>query len=185
SVMLVGVTSFGSVWRRRFGSDPRDAERFRRAAYFNTTGVLANGVVVRHRKIVGHARFNGAGGFNPYYPYRAVGGVFECDEPSVWQGQNKVFFGRRLDHPGQPDYFLVVVRSCEFGRADVGARGWKSHGSLLISFSEWRDQQELMLLVPPDGWVRTRVGRVAPSGDPLRPCAARLRLCDGDGREIL
>lgn len=158
--MFVGVTSFGSVWRRRFGKDPGDPERFRRAAYFNTTGVMTAERVVRRRKIVGHARFNGVGGFNPYYPERSVGAVFECDEPGVWRGQNKLFFGRRLDHRGLPDYFLVAIRSAEFGWMDVGTSGWKSDGVWLISFSEWHDRQEALLLVPPDGWVRTALGRV-------------------------
>lgn len=183
--MLVGVTGFGSIWRRRFGKDPRDPERFRRTAYFNTTGVITDGRVVRHRKIAGHVRFNGVGGFNPYYPERAVGSVFECDEPSVWNGQNKVFFGRRLAHPQPPDYFLVVIRSAEFGHVAVGAPGWKSCGCLLISFSEWRDQQELMLLVPQDGWVQTHFGRVAMHSEDTRPWSARLRIMEGEDRAVL
>jgi hypothetical protein len=176
--MLVGVTGFGSVWRRRFGKDPRDPERFRRAAYFNTTGVRVGGRVARHRKIAGHVRFNGVGGFNPYYPQRAVGAVFECDEPCVCNGQNKVFFGRRLDHAERPDCFLVVIRSAEFGHVDVGAPGWKSGGSLLISFSEWRDQQELMLLVAPDEWMQTSLGRLIVGQTPARPWAATVRLSE-------
>ncbi|MGH9448316.1 MAG: hypothetical protein ACRD3O_21755, partial [Terriglobia bacterium] len=179
------ITGFGSVWRRRFGNEPGDPERFRRAAYFNTTGVCVHGRIVRHRKIVGHARFNGAGGFNPYYPQRAVGAVFECDEPSIWHGQNKVFFGRRLDHPQPPDYFLAAIRSEEFGRMDVGANGWKSEAAWLISFSEWLDQQEALLLVPPDGWVRTQLGQVVLSCDKLRPSVARPKLCEGEERAIL
>jgi hypothetical protein len=176
--MRVGVTGFGSVWRRRFGSDPHDPERFRRAAYFNTTGVVANGRVVRHRRIVGHARFNAAGGFNPYYPQRIVGAVFECDELCVWNGQNKVFFERRVDPIPLPHCFLVVVKSAEFGHMDVGAAGWKSEESFLISFSEWRDEQESMLLVPPDGWVRTKIGRVTLQPDAIRPWIGTLRLVE-------
>lgn len=173
------------MWLRRFGKDPHDPERFRRAAYFNTTGIYVDGHVVRHRKIAGHARFNGVGGFNPYYPQRAVGSVFECDEPSIWNGQNKVFFERRLVHPQTPDYFLVVVRSGEFGYVDVGAPGWKSGGCLLISFSEWQDQQELMLLAPPDGWVRTILGRGAVHSDVARPWSARLCILEGEDGAVL
>lgn len=174
--MLVGVTGFGSVWRRRFGKDPQDPERFRRAAYFNTTGLMVDGRTVRHRKIVGHARFNGDGGFNPYYPQRAIGSVFECDELCLWNGQNKIFFGRRLRHPAPPDYFLVVVRSGEFGRADVGAPGWKSDRCLVVSFSEWQGRQELMLLLPPDGWVETSLGRLI--AGPARSWNRTLRLSE-------
>lgn len=174
--VLVGVSSFGSVWRRRFGKDPHDPERFRRAAYFNTTGIDVGGRAVRHRKIAGHVRFNGAGGFNPYYPQRLIGAIFDCDEPSVWLGQNKLFAGRRLDPPQPPDYFLVAIRSGEFGRMEVGAAGWKSEGSFLISLSEWRDQQEALLLLPPDGWIRTRLGRVSLCRQAPRVWTARPQL---------
>ena len=41
-----------------------------------------------------------------------INSVFECAEPCIWQGQNKVLFKRMLPAPQQPDYFLVVVRAC-------------------------------------------------------------------------
>ena len=174
--MLVGVTGFGRVWRRRVQGDARDPDRFARAAYFNTTGVMANGKIEGHRKIAGHARFNGAGGFNANYPNRMVGKVFECDEPCVWNGQNKVFFHRLVPTPRRPDYFLVVVRSQEFGRLHVGAEGWKSEGSFLISISEWRDQQEAMSLMACGNWVQTDLGRLVLVRDEKIPWHARLRF---------
>jgi hypothetical protein len=174
--MRVGIISFGSVWRRRFGRDPGDPERFRRAAYFNTTGIQVNSRVVLHRKIAGHVRFNGVGGFHPYYIERMIGSVFECDEPCIWNGQNKVFFGSRLDHPKPPDYFLVAMRSAELGHIDVGSNGWKSDGCWLISFSEWCDHQEALLLVPPDGWVRTSLGRLLLERDTMRPWIRKPKI---------
>ncbi len=182
--MHVAIISFASVWRRRFRAEADDPERFRRAAYFNTTGVSADGRLVRHRKIAGHVRFNGVGRFNPYYPQRMIGWVFECDEPCIWNGQNKVFFGRRLDRHERPDYFLLAVRSAEFGLVGVGTKGWKSEDAWLISFSEWRDQQELLMLLPPAGWVRTDLGRIVLSPDAVRPWSARLTL-HGDASEVL
>lgn len=176
--MRVGITGFGSIWRRRFGRDADDPDRFRRAAYLNTTGVCANGRVMRHRRIAGHVRFNGVGGFNPHYPHRAIGSVFECDEPCVWNGQNKVFFRRRVDHAQPPDFFLVAIRSAEFGRMSVGTKGWRCDSAWLISFSEWRDQQELLLLMPPDGWVRANLGRVTLQRDPVGPWARKLKISE-------
>jgi len=61
---------------------------------------------------------------------------------------------------------------------DVGAPGWKSEESFLISFSEWRDEQESMLLVPPGGWVRTNIGRVTLEPDAIRPWIGTLRLVE-------
>lgn len=174
--MLVGVTGFGSVWRRRVQGDASDLERFAHAAYFNTTGVTANGKIGCHRKIAGHARFNGAGGFNVNYPSRMVGKVFECDGPCVWNGQNKVLFRRLVPTPTRPDCFLVVVRSQEFGRLHVGTEGWKSEEIFLISFSEWRDQQEAMLLMSCADWVQTDLGRLVLVGDDQVPWRASLTI---------
>jgi hypothetical protein len=174
--MLVGVTGFGSVWRRRVHGDASDPERFARAAYFNTTGVIANGKIVRHRRIAGHARFNSAGGFNANYPNRMIGKVFACDEPCVSNGQNKVFFSHIVQTPVEPDCFLVVVRSHAFGRLQVGAAGWKSEAGYLISFSDWRDQQEAMLLMASGNWVRTDLGRLVLVRDEQVPWHARLRF---------
>ena len=177
--MLVGVTGFGSVWRRRVRGDATDTKRFARAAYFNTTGIMANGRIVRHRKIAGHVRFNGAGGFDPNYLSRMVGRVFECDEPCIRNGQNKVFFRRLVALPVQPGSFLVVVKSGEFGRLHVGAEGWKSEGTFLISLSEWRDQQETMLLMSCTDWVRGDLGRLVLVSDTSVPCRASLMLYSG------
>ena len=177
--MLVGVTGFGSVWRRRVRGDESDPGRFAHAAYFNTTGVMVNGRIVRHRKIVGHVRIDGAGGFDPNYPNRTVGRVFKCDDPCVWNGQNKVFFRRLVAPPVQPGTFLVVVKSAEFGRLYVGAEGWKSEGTFLISFSEWRDQQETMLLMSCTDWVRTDLGRLVLVSNTSVPWNASLMLYSG------
>jgi len=174
--MLVTVTGFGSVWRRRFGKNKRDAKRFARAAYFNTTGVQVNGAIRTRPKIVGHARFNGVGGFDPNHPLAMINCVFECADPCVWQGQNKVLFRRMLPTPQSPDYFLIVVRASEIGHLDVGSPAWRSEGTLLISFSEWRDQQEAMLLMPLDSWLRTGLGRFVVRPFVSWPWSARLQL---------
>ena len=174
--MLVTVTGFGSVWRRRFGKDENDPKRFAQAAYFNTTGVQVNGEIRTRPKIVGHVRFNGVGGFDPNRTLAMINGVFECAEPCVWNGQNKVLFKRMLSAPEQPNYFLVVVKAADVGHLDVGSPGWRSDGTLLISFSEYRDQQEAMLLMPPGSWLRTDRGRFGLRPFVSLPWSALLQL---------
>ena len=174
--MFVTVTGFGSVWRRRFGKDQSDPRRFALAAYFNTTGVRVGRQIRNRPRIVGHVRFNGVGGFDPNHLLGMINSVFECAEPCVWQGQNKVLFKRRLPTPQQPDYFLVVVRSSEVGHLDVGSPSWRSEGTLLISFSECRDKQEAMLLMPADSWLRTDLGRFVLKPFISWPWSARLQL---------
>jgi hypothetical protein len=174
--MLVTVTGFGSVWRRRFGKNPSDSRRFARGAYFNTTGVPVNGKIRTRPRIVGHVRFNGVGGFNPNHPLGMINSVFECAEPCIRQGQNKILFKRRLPAPQQPDYFLVVVKAGEVGHLDVGSTAWGSDGTLLISFSECDKEQEAMLLMPPDGWLRTDLGKFVLRPFISWPWSARLQL---------
>ena len=176
SFMLIAVTGFGSVWRRRFGRNPENQRRFTRVAYYNTTGVAVNGVTRTRPKITGYARFNGVGGFNSNYPSRMIGRVFECAEPCVWSGQNKVLFKRVVPAPERPDYFLIAVRPAEVGHLDLTKPDWKSDDTLLISFSEWHDQQEAMLLMPAYGWLRSDVGTFFLEPLAVRCWTAQLRL---------
>lgn len=88
--MLVAVTGFGSVWRRFFTKDADDPRRVACGAYYNTTGVFMNGVVRQRPKILGYARFNGVGGFNPNRPSRMINRVFDCADQCVWNGANKL-----------------------------------------------------------------------------------------------
>ncbi len=105
-----------------------------------------------------------------------INGVFECAEPCIWQGQNRVLLKRVLDAPQAPDYFLVVVRPEQIGRLDVGVEVWKSDDALLISFSECRDQQEAMLLMPAHAWLRSALGQFFLEPSVTKPWIAELRL---------
>lgn len=174
--MLITVTGFGSVWRRRFGKNPGGTKRCTRPAYYNTTGVPVNGVVRTRPKITGHARFNGAGGFNPNYPSRMISRVFECAEPCIWNGQNKVLFERVLRIPERPDYFLVSIRPEQVGHLDLTQPAWKSDDILLLSFSEWQDQQETLLLMPAYAWLRSDLGTFFLEPSATRPWTGHLQL---------
>jgi hypothetical protein len=182
--MLIAVNGFGSVWRQRFGNERNGMSRISRMAFYNTTGVTVNGVIRTRAKIVGHVRFNGMGGFDPNYPSRMIDRVFECAEPSIWEGQNKVLFSRMLPTPQRSDYFLVVVRPEQVGRLDLTRRTWKSEDSLLISFSEWHEWQEAMLLMPPYAWLRSDLGTFFLEPLVYRPWTAQLRLGLSAGNRI-
>ena len=174
--MLVTVTGFGSVWRWRFSNDEHDPGRFARGAYFNTTGLTVNGQVRQRPQIIGYARFNGRGGFDPIHPSRMIKRVFECADPSVWLGQNKLLFKRMLAAPDKPDCFLVVVRPELTGVLRVGGVNWRSDDSWLIAFSECCHQQEAMLLMPAYGWIQTELGRFVLEPATGRPWVGRLVL---------
>jgi hypothetical protein len=162
------------VWRWRKG--PGQTQRSVETAYYNTTGVDVSGSIRQRPKIVGYARFNGRGGFDPNHPARMINRVFECADPCVWQGQNKLLFKRRLTTPERPDCFLIVVRPEVTGALKVGSTDWRSADTWLISFSESRDQQEAMLLMPADSWLQTELGRFVLEPGEQRPWLARLVL---------
>ena len=81
--------------------------------------------------------------------------VFECADPCVCQEQNKLLFKRLLTAHERPDCFLVVVRPELIGALKVGTANWRSPDSWLIAFSECREHQEGMLLMPAYGWIQT------------------------------
>lgn len=174
--MVVSVLAFGSVWRRRVRNDPRDPRRFARAAYYNTTGVMVNGALRTRPRILGHVRFNGMGGFDPNSPQRMIGRVFECGEPCVWQGQNKILFKTLLPFGAEPDRYLVVLRSRDVGRLQVGEPDWSTPDVWVIALSGWRDDQEAMMLMAGHGRVRTSVGTYSLEPVAGEPCRARLEL---------
>jgi hypothetical protein len=178
--MLVAVTSFGRVWRRRFGKDPDDAHRFARAVYYNTTGVVVDGNVRQRPQICGYARFDAVGGFNPNLPFRMINRVFECAEPSVWMGYNKLLFKRMLTTGERPDYFLTVVQPELTGVLTVGNSKWRSSDTWLLSFSECAQQQEAMLLMPAYSWITGQFGRFVLEPAERRPWKARLVLSYSD-----
>jgi hypothetical protein len=168
------VASFGSLWRRRLGKN--DPHQFARSVYYNTTGIEIAGIVRQRPKIAGYARFHACGGFDPHHPSRAIGRVFECAEPCVWKGDNKLLFQRVLPALEKPERFLVVVTSKLNGVLSVGINNWRSSDTSLIAFSESGREQEAMLLMPACGWIRTSLGQFVLEPEIRRPWIARLVL---------
>jgi hypothetical protein len=157
--MLVTIKSFGSLWSRRIGHDPDHPKRFARATYYNTTGIRVSDQLRRRWKVGGDLRFYGTGcGFNPNHPGRAVNQTFECYDLEVWQAHNRVAVKRLMKISTKPDYYLIVTTSEQTGGTVTSDHQWKAADVVLVSFSEWKDHQELMLLMPPCSWIRGKLG---------------------------
>jgi hypothetical protein len=137
---------------------------------------MVEGKLRTRPSIVGHVRFNGVGGFNPNNPASMIGRVFECAEPCLWRGQNKMLFKTLLPSRTPPDRYLVVVRAAEVGRLLVGEPGWCSEDVWVITLSESRDDQEAMLLMAAAGSIRTSVGTYRLKQDVAAPWRAALEL---------
>src|SRR5438477_12785095 len=154
--MLVKILKFGSNWWARFGHDPSDRYRFtRHAAYFNSTGLCSGSKVRRHWIVPGLIRFNGVGDFNPQFPNRAVGEVFECADLVFACGGNRFLFRRKARQSCQPDYFLLVVSRGRFGSLSFEASDWKFTSVTAIAVSHIGERQEALLLMKAGDWVRS------------------------------
>lgn len=177
--MLISVLGFGSVWSRRAASEPRSPERRSGsdAAYYNTTGVLVCGKVRNRPRVFGVARFNANSGLRPDCLHRMLCKVFNSEPPCVWNGQNKVFFRAVLRSPEKPDAYLVTVTAEQTGGIDKDQAGtWLHSAAHLISFSECREAQEVMLVMPGFSWLRGRLGTFFLEPTAQKPWEARLIL---------
>lgn len=175
--MRIAVMGFGSVWRHRPGR--QTGFGYAQPVYYNTTGIAVNDTIRQRPRICGYARFDTIGGFDPNRLSQMIGRSFECAEPSVWMGYNKLLFRRILNARDHPDRFLIAATSTLIGRVAVGEPDWRSSGVWLLSFSECTGRQEFMLLMSIGQWVRSSLGLFVLEPSSMNPVPARLRLQTG------
>jgi len=166
--MIIGLEGFGSVWSTRRGSTRE------RTAFYNTTGIVLDGRLRHRSRLFGQVRFNAIGGFNPQHIEANIGRVFV----SVGHPQDGDRAGLLLHHllsrPQMPDYYLFQLTPDDTGVLEIDRTGWRSDGVVLLSLSQFREQQEAMLLVPIHGWIRSCLGRFAAEPWPDYPWRASL-----------
>jgi hypothetical protein len=174
--MMISVLGFGSLWSKRISRVEGTAD----AAYYNTTGVVVDGRIRNRPCIYGVARFNGNSGFRPDWTERMISKVFDCEPPCIWNGHKKVLFKRLLTTPEPPDAYLVTFTAEQTGAIDTrGTSPWSHSEVQVISFSECRERQEVMLVMPAYAWIRGRLGTFFLEPRPPKPWLARLVLSPG------
>jgi hypothetical protein len=149
--MIIGLEGFGSIWSRRARAGHG------RSAFYNTTGITADGRLRHRSRIFGQLRFNEVGGFNPEHIERNIGRVFEARGP-VETSTRCILLHHLLSQPAVPDYYLFVVDSGRTGELVIEHQGWKSDGVVLVSLSQIGNRQEAMLLMPIHSWIRGQLG---------------------------
>ena len=165
--MIIGLEGFGSVWSNR------NAAVTERIAFYNTTGIMLDGRLRHRSRLFGQVRFNGIGGFNPKHIEANIGRVFKSAGFRDG-GSPCLLLHHLLSRPLQPDYYLFRVISEDTGILEVDRAGWKSEAVVLLSLSQFREQQEAMLLVPVYGWIRGALGRFIAEPSAVRPWRASL-----------
>ena len=172
--MLVAVQSFGSIWTARGASTELDCTKVaRRSAYYNTTGVLAGDKVRNRACSYGYVRLDECSGFHPPFAERLIHRVYRSEGVSAWNGGNKLFLQQLAPTGTHPDVYLFRISAAETGWIDrCGA--WKCDAAQVVSFSEGNGQQELLLVLPPFGWVHGAHGTFCVDPRRDRPWIAAL-----------
>ncbi len=145
--MIVCVLSVGSCWRQ-----PDDG----RPVVWNSSGVLDQRGLRPRAKVFGQVRFSsrlyqealGTSGLN--------GSCWQASPLAEHLGIRTLDLQRRVRHSSLPDWYLVSVTEQLVGALDDGS--WDPTETLLVSFSEWKTRQEVLLLVGRHAWLRGRLG---------------------------
>ena len=166
--MIIGLEGFGSVWSPRIGA------RRDRTAYYNTTGIVRDGRLRHCSRLFGQIRFNAIGGFNPQHIEVNIGRVFHSAGLPDADTRSLLLHHLLPRRPRRSDYYLFRVTSDITGELDIDRSGWKSDSVILLSLSQFREQQEAMLLVPVHGWVRGGLGLFAAEPSAERSWRASL-----------
>lgn len=180
--MLVTVEGFGRIWEQRVGKDQADPLRFSaHAAFYNTTGVPVdlNGTIKHRWRLGGKLRFQGGSAFDSARVENNLGRVFKCDEPEQRFTWLQMCCKRRLPVPERPDWFLFRVTSERIGWMNFKSDAVKSSDTFLLSYSVEGGDQEALMLMKPDAWVRGGNGYLFADPDPRRPWRARLEFKEG------
>jgi hypothetical protein len=170
----VRVVSFGTNWWSAHPADVADPFCFRRnAAWFNSAGLKYGGRLRLCWVYPGQVRFNQSSGFNPEYPNRALGRIFECDGPNRMFGRVHLLITRAADPTAEPNQYLVTFSERLCGPIRFNRPDWKSDDVQLISVSVRRERYEVMALMNQTSWIESNIGPWM-----LSPDCVRLVLSD-------
>ena len=94
--MYIRIVSFGTNWWAMNSHDTSDPYCFRRRAAWFNAAALMSGRRLHHSAIFpGQIRFNSKSGFDPEFPLRAIGKIFQCSPPRQFAGKMHLLFERR------------------------------------------------------------------------------------------
>jgi len=172
--MWIRLISFGANWWSTHSQDLADPFCFRRrAAWFNSAGLMYGRRLRLCWVFPGQIRFNSNSGFDPEYPCRALRRAFESAGATRMNGRTHLLLTHAAKHSQHADRFLVTLKPDLYGEIDFTSRSWKSENAQPISVSLRGLRYEAMLLLGHDDWIRTNLGFWA-----ISPKEDRLELID-------
>ena len=170
--MRVAVQDFGSIWTTRAARRSVESP-IRQRAFYNTTGILAGTIPQNRSCVYGYVRVDECSGFDVACAPREIHRVYETDGVAVWNGRKRLFLRRLMPNGTHPEMHLFRIRSSDVGWIDRKS-AWHCDVAQLISFSEGNGQQEVLILLPPFGWIRGALGTYCADPLPEQPWIARL-----------
>lgn len=145
--MIVRILSLGSCWRE--GDD-------RRQFVWNTSGVADLRGVYPRSVVRGHVRFNAM------LLHEALGttglrcSTWHASPVSERLGFRGLALERCAGRSTPADWWLVSVTDRLSGTLDDAS--WDPDNVQLISLSQWKEAQEVLLLARPNAWIRGTSG---------------------------
>jgi hypothetical protein len=91
----------------------------------------------------------------------------------VWNGYNKLFLRQFAPTGTRPDTYLFRISPVDAGWLDRDG-AWRCDAAQVISFSEGNGQQEILIVLPPFGWVHGTQGTFCAEPQRDRPWMAVL-----------
>ena len=145
--MIVCVLSLGSLWREPKNGKP---------ALWNSTGVLEARGIRPRSNIFGQIRISSVLYQEALGTSGLRGSCWLANPLGEYSGTRQLALQRRAPRGSQPDWYLVCVNEQFVGALDESS--WDPAASLIVSFSEWKLRQEVLLLLPPHAWLRGTLG---------------------------
>lgn len=142
----VYVHSLGSLWQQP--SSPGTGT----PPVWITTGISDATRVRSRAKVFGQVRLSSRSLRGLAERRGITNCVWMATEPDDWAGIRKLHLIRRAPSSTAVDRYLVTVTEDLIGILDE--QSWDANATLVLSFSEWKSRQEVMLLMRNFAWLR-------------------------------
>lgn len=97
-------------------------------------------------------------GFRPDTSHKMLNRVFETDPlPNEWDGRRKLFLRGVAHGNAVPELYLVSLSSDDIGAIDR-RQAWMCERGSALSFSDYNDKQQALVLLPAYGWIQSATG---------------------------
>jgi hypothetical protein len=147
--MVVFVHSLGSLWQEK--ALPAGGARV-----WNTTGIRDGPQVRSHARVFGQVKLGAKARLELARSGELTGAAWTANDLVGINHSRKLALLCRTSRTAAAELFIVTVTEGLVG--ELGMDSWDGSKAALISFSQWRSRQEVMLAMQPFAWLRGSTG---------------------------